>query len=62
MINMNKYMKKPFISFEVDTRVWGLGVGVIFNDLNDHEYEHKLSIVIFCLAIEIILCRTKKPL
>lgn len=59
---MNKDKKKPFVSLEVDTRVWGLGVGLVFNDLYDREYEHKLSIVILCLAIEIILWRTKKPL
>lgn len=59
---MNKDKKKPFVSFEVDTEVWGLGVGLVFNDLYDRVYEHKLSIIIFCFAIEIILWRTKKPL
>lgn len=62
MKNVNKNKKKSFISFEVDTEVWGLGVGLVFNDLYDHVYKHKLSIVIFCFAIEIILWRTKKPL
>lgn len=59
---MNKDRKKSSISFEVDTEVWGLGVGLVFNNLYDHVYEHKLSIVIFCFAIEIILWRTKKQL
>lgn len=59
---MNKDRKKSPISFEVYKDVWGLGVGLVFNELYDRVYEHKLSIIIFCFAIEIILWRTKKPL
>lgn len=59
---MNKDRKKVPISFEVYKDVWGLGVGLVFNDLYDREYEHKLSIIILCLTIEIVLWRTKKPL
>lgn len=50
------------IEVTVDLEVFGLGIGIIFNDLYDIEYNHRLSIQIFCICIDIILFKTKNKL
>ena len=50
------------IGIGIDLEIFGLGIGIVFNDLYDAKYSHRLSIHIFCICIDIILFKTKNKL